>query len=171
MNFIRHSDGNELLKMFNGTEGTKPMLINPPHFSADPFIAAVAGMIGRGGSPVPAKIADGLYLASHWNVENMVEGVRERWREAEYSEPPFPEYGVVDTPEQLLEKIDLVSIPEKVFVSFVRIDRDQNNAGKGGGWRWHKWGEYIGDQDPQCEYIDDEPNIETVYTFSIHEMM
>jgi hypothetical protein len=24
------------------------------------------------------------------------------------------------------------------------------------GWRWHKWGEYIGVLNPQCEYLDDE---------------
>lgn len=34
--------------------------------------------------------------------------------------------------------------------------RNLENRGKGGGWRWHKWGTYIGTLDPQCEYLDDE---------------
>lgn len=36
-----------------------------------------------------------------------------------------------------------------------------------GGWRWHKWGEYIGVQDSVAEYICDEPNIDLVYVFYI----
>ena len=40
-----------------------------------------------------------------------------------------------------------------------------------GGWRWHKWGEYIGDKTPECEYIVDEgPDITEVYCYSICEV-
>jgi len=39
-----------------------------------------------------------------------------------------------------------------------------------GGWRWHKWGEYIGTQNPQMEYIHDEPEIEKVYVYHIYEL-
>mgnify|MGYP000101825354 CR=1 FL=1 len=57
--------------------------------------------------------------------------------------------------------------PVPVFVSFVRIRRDEQSSS--GGWRWHKWGKYIGKQKPQCEYIYDEPEIEEVYTFSVYQ--
>ena len=33
------------------------------------------------------------------------------------------------------------------------------------GWRWHKWGPYIGTQDPQCEYLADEPEIKEVFVY------
>lgn len=39
-----------------------------------------------------------------------------------------------------------------------------------GGWRWHKWGEYIGTHTPQCEYLYDEPIIEQVVVFNIYEI-
>ena len=42
--------------------------------------------------------------------------------------------------------------------------------GKDGGWRWHKWGRYIGTQNPQCEYLADEPEIEKVVCFSIYKV-
>lgn len=36
------------------------------------------------------------------------------------------------------------------------------------GWRWGKWGEYIGVQTPEADYIFDEPEIEKVYCFHIY---
>lgn len=39
-----------------------------------------------------------------------------------------------------------------------------------GGWRWHKWGTYIGDFNPQCEYLYDEQGIDYVYVFDIIEV-
>jgi hypothetical protein len=32
----------------------------------------------------------------------------------------------------------------------------QDKESEGGGWRWHKWGQYIGKHDIKCEYLDDE---------------
>lgn len=37
-----------------------------------------------------------------------------------------------------------------------------------GGWRWEKWGTYIGCQNPQADYLIDEPEIDTVYCFHIY---
>lgn len=36
-----------------------------------------------------------------------------------------------------------------------------------GGFRWHKWGPYIGEFDHRCEYFDDEEGIKMVYSFNI----
>lgn len=38
------------------------------------------------------------------------------------------------------------------------------------GWRWHKWGEYIGAKSPKCEYLNDEPEIDKVICFSIYKV-
>jgi hypothetical protein len=43
------------------------------------------------------------------------------------------------------------------------------NQSHEGGWRWHKWGEYIGKYEPQYEYLYDEPEIEKVYVYHIYE--
>ena len=44
-------------------------------------------------------------------------------------------------------------------VTALHVLKDPNNYGKGGGWRWHKWGEYIGTDpkvQPTTEYLDNE---------------
>lgn len=38
-----------------------------------------------------------------------------------------------------------------------------------GGWRWHKWGPYIGVKKPRCEYIYDEgDDIKFVWCYHLH---
>ena len=92
---------------------------------------------------------------------------------------PWPEdwgpdsYGVADTEEQILEYLKYyINHPSRLFViSITTMKRDVSNAGKGGGWRWHKWGTYVGTQQPQMEYLDDEPEIDQALVFSIIEIM
>lgn len=52
---------------------------------------------------------------------------------------------------------------------FVKMERCEQYPE--GGWRWHKWGPYIGVQNPQCEYLYDEKNIDVVYTYHIYEIV
>lgn len=66
------------------------------------------------------------------------------------------QYGVADNIEQIkkhyrqwIEKSDWV-------ITITLVFQHKENKGKGGGWRWHKWGEYIGNLNPQYEYLDDE---------------
>lgn len=68
------------------------------------------------------------------------------------------QYGVADSIEQIKEyfKEEIESIEHIYFIAITPVFQDKNNKGKGGGWRWHKWGEYIGKLNPQCEYLDDE---------------
>ena len=66
-------------------------------------------------------------------------------------------YGVADNVEQVLEhNKELVDSPEKYVLTYGRVFQDRANAGKRDGWRWSKWGEYIGSHNPMCEYLDDE---------------
>ena len=40
-----------------------------------------------------------------------------------------------------------------------------------GGWRWHKWGPYIGVKEPHAEYIFDEgDDIKFVWCFHLYGM-
>lgn len=81
---------------------------------------------------------------------------------------PFPENGVVDSPEQLLELVDLDALPIPVAVTMVEIQRgDQPSSG---GWRYHKWGPYLGTQNPQHEYLHDDTHIERVFTYHIYRV-
>lgn len=80
-------------------------------------------------------------------------------------------YGVCDSYEQILEQCpELVDSTDREFVITLTpvVKADQPAEG---GWRWHKWGDYIGNLDPQYEYIYDEPFIEKVYCYHIYELV
>lgn len=70
----------------------------------------------------------------------------------------FEQWGVCDNVQQVLDKWGdiLESDEHKYFIWFSPVFQDKENAWQGGGWRWHKWGEYIGTLEPRCEYLDDE---------------
>lgn len=77
-------------------------------------------------------------------------------------------YGVCDGLENLLDVYPELKNSDRQFVVSMNVinscDEDDSN-----GWRWHKWGDYIGTQEPTTEYIYDEPLIERVYCFHIYE--
>ena len=78
-------------------------------------------------------------------------------------------YGVCDNWEQIFERepdIKYYKDSKEKFVIFL-CKHTKSQQPQHGGWRWHKWGEYIGDQNPQCEYLKDEPEIEYIYTYHI----
>jgi hypothetical protein len=68
------------------------------------------------------------------------------------------QYGVADSVDQLKEyfKEEIENPDRKFIITMTPVWQDKSNAGKGGGWRWHKWGDYIGNLNPKCEYLDDE---------------
>lgn len=142
------------------------------------------------GRPIPMSVIGvGLYECSHWNFDIYIPfDRRDRVRKIAILSPQFPEandkqvasfehderthlneYGVVDYPEQLLEKFPFIKeSPRKFCVSFVEIRREDEPLAD--GWRYSKWGTYYGDQNPRNEYIADDTHIEKVYTFSIYEL-
>lgn len=77
-------------------------------------------------------------------------------------------YGVCDTPEQFLSKFrkQLEGDPRQLCVSFCHISKESK-----GGWRWHKWGPYVGFGVPTCEYLAYEKEFENgVYVYSIYDV-
>lgn len=75
------------------------------------------------------------------------------------------DYGVCDNYEQILKLVpELESDPDSNYI----ITITEVTKGNNGGWRWHKWGPYIGDHEPQAEYLDDEPNIDKVFCYHIY---
>lgn len=68
------------------------------------------------------------------------------------------QYGVSDNIEQIkayyrgwFDKPDT-----KWVIAVTPVFQNKGNKGKGDGWRWHKWGPYIGNLNPMSEYLDDE---------------
>lgn len=85
------------------------------------------------------------------------------------------QYGVSDSIEQIKEyfKEEIEDPNRKYFIAVTPVFQDKENKGKGGGWRWHKWGEYIGKLEPKCEYLDDEDfgdDFEYVIHFHLYEV-
>ena len=58
--------------------------------------------------------------------------------------------------------------PEREFMIIVNpVQRNPANAGTGSGWRWKKWGPYVGTHEIQHEFLDDEEAIDKVLLASI----
>lgn len=78
-------------------------------------------------------------------------------------------YCVCDNPEQAVTYWQArAAEPDRSYL--ILMTPIHRKSGNTGGWRWHKWGPYIGTQEPTCEYLDDEPEIEMVYVASIYEL-
>lgn len=65
-------------------------------------------------------------------------------------------FGVADNIEQVKEylKPAIEDKEKKFFIYYTRIWQDDTLPEN--GWRWHKWGPYIGNLEPKCEYLHDE---------------
>ena len=82
-------------------------------------------------------------------------------------------HGVCDNWEQIFEKVPEIENYRKSkekFVIFLSCIRKEDQP-KNDGWRWHKWGPYIGTKNPQYEYLRDEPDIEEVYVFHVSRII
>lgn len=127
---------------------------------------------GEQESLIPVKISTGVYIsalnASHF-IKEKVEDYPQLNQKEEGS--PKKSSGVCDIPEDVLANLNYNKIlhdPERRFtIFFTPIIRSCQE--RVGGWRWHKWGPYLGKQEPTMEYLYDEPNIEMVYVFHIVE--
>lgn len=76
-------------------------------------------------------------------------------------------YGVCDTVEQVLERYKNVinNSDNQIVISFAPIKKSEQP--EHGGWRWHKWGQYIGTHTPTHEYLYDEKDIDEVLIFHV----
>jgi hypothetical protein len=134
----------------------------------------ITGMIAEmhGQTKTVLKIAKGYYM-SCLNFDRVVEQflVRHQYFDGGYDEiPEVPCYGVCDTPQQFIDRYGeaLEAHEANYVVGFAHVRKNPEDAGKGGGWRWHKWGDYIGTREHRCEYLDDEDGFEAgVYLFKV----
>lgn len=81
----------------------------------------------------------------------------------------FSEYGVCDNYQQVLEKFPFLQTDENQYVVTVTVMKKCHQPPQG-GWRWHKWGEYIGTKNPQHEYLyDEDESIQEVFCYHIYK--
>lgn len=160
------------------------MLIEMPaeYRRPDPVFAMIAGV--NGNDPQTREERVGIYRIGHFGSSDFLRG----WDHyADFDALPIPDdaparmredaydgvvgrnpYGVCDNVEQLLKHFPELEAPGREFVvtlSEVRKDSQPSS----GGWRWHKWGPYIGSHDAQCEYLYHEVGIKSVLVYHIYE--
>lgn len=129
---------------------------------------------------------DGIYETAGFNFDHTIKNYTEFYSHRcefgrhgdpiviDYSKPVdidyhyteiIPEFGVADNIEQIKEHFRkaIIHPTNKIVISITEIRKDEQPSE--GGWRWHKWGEYIGSKTPTREHIYDEPEIESVLCF------
>lgn len=141
------------------------MLVNINQ-SVDPQMNLILSVIGQGG--VVKNVEQGIYLSNSFSFGNTIlENKNEYFDFGEHGS-----YGVCDNIEQVKEKYGkwLNSPNIKFCVSFTKVEKSKQS--ESGGWRWHKWGEYIGTKTPQFEYLYDEgDDITEVYCYHIYNIL
>lgn len=148
----------------------------------------------------PIRLAQGVYL-DHLNFDHEIEhltwdrdnnrydyatSVLRLWTHEVYQPEAWPTdlfdpeivqvtsavYGVCDHWTQVLLRFPQLQnseIPYLLRLSSIRKAHQPEH----GGWRWHKWGQYIGvfqEQARNHEYLYDTPDVEEVFTYEVHEM-
>ena len=111
------------------------------------------------------RLQQGIYEIGHFSFDQMIQAENE-WPELG---DEFNAFGVCDDPQQVLDQCpQLQDAGRKFVVSVTPVSKANQSAD--GGWRWHKWGPYIGTKTPTCEYLHDEPIIDKVYCYHIYEV-
>lgn len=134
------------------------MLIDEPRaLQCDLILGAVSG--GRKGR----RVEKGVYEIHHFGSSAFLRDFEEYHQVGDiYS------YGVCDSLENLKERCpELESGEDRYVVTLTPVLREDEP--EGGGWRWHKWGEYIGNQNPQHEYLYHDRHIDRVFVFHIYK--
>ena len=160
------------------------MLIEMPaeYRRPDPILSMIASI--NGNDPVSREERTGIYRIGHFGSSDFLRS----WEQYPDFDPiPVTDdmpahmkedaweggvsrnaYGVCDSIEQLLKHFPELEAPGREFVVTLSEVRKDNQPSSG-GWRWHKWGPYIGAHDPQYEYLYDEVGIEAVLVYHIYE--
>lgn len=154
------------------------MLVTPKFKQLPADMSVIFSMLAdnKSGISYPIPLDMGIYQCSHWNFEEYL------WLPKNSFEFEYPQIveqdnphhigsiGVCDDYPQILEHCpEIQLLQDRYFViSIVSIKRE--NEPSEGGWRWHKWGEYIGTQNPQHEYLYQDKHIDEVFTYHIYEL-
>jgi len=132
----------------------------------DPTMAMLNAMMGGGADK---EVDEGIYHLGHHNFGNTIT-TKDEWpdlkdKDGEY----FGLFGVCDTPDQVFERCPMIKGSETNYcVSFTKVSRGDQPLD--GGWRWHKWGDYIGTKEVTTEYLHDEQEIEEIYCYQVYEI-
>ena len=118
---------------------------------------------------------DGIYVCA-LNSNHTIEALTDYREVRNFNSPIYwCNYGVCDNASQALDYYDSLYkqhedyMKNKKFIILLSPMFKEDQP-KNGGWRWHKWGQYIGKYESKCEYLYDEEGIDYVYCFTILEI-
>lgn len=149
----------------------------------DSFIYELRAAFSDVGTWLPTRVYRGVYEA-HINFDKEISNlIVDQWpsfhnyeslewdRWIEYTGNPAASFGVVDHWSQLPLKA-LNADPRNLLVFLGRHRRaDQPERG---GWRWHKWGPYLGVHAPEVstehEYLHDATDVVEVWSYCVVEV-
>lgn len=136
------------------------MLIDEPRcLKPDALLLLIGAMNGDGTN---RRIQQGVYEISHFGSSDFLRDYDDM------AELSVNSYGVCDSAAQLLAACPELEKSDRRFVVTLTSVKKADQP-DWGGWRWHKWGPYIGTQNPQYEYLYDEPDIDEVWVYHIYE--
>lgn len=79
-------------------------------------------------------------------------------------------YGVADSIKQIKQTYKCLEQTDRQFVCFV-TPMYREHQSDSGGFRFHKFGPYIGRHNITCEYLYDQTDIDVVYLYHFHEII
>lgn len=127
------------------------------HMGMSPELSMLVGDV------TPKQVTTGVYSDAGFNTRRLSSQIDERDYDSCF-------YGVADNYAQIIEKFpEITAEGTKYVITYQRLNKDEQSPD--GGWRWTKWGEYIGDQDPQHDYLYWEPEIESIIVFNVFKVV
>ena len=145
------------------------MLINEPrvlNFANNPLLEILASM----GEGEQKHLNTGIYEVNHFGCSPFIDGYKD-WPDEELVNKDgdwFGNYGVCDNYQQILDQCPMLKDSDRQFFITIKSVKKENQD-PDGGWRWHKWGPYIGTHEITTEYLYDEPIVEEVFVYHIYE--
>jgi hypothetical protein len=135
---------------------------------SDPIIEMICTVDEKRVEPIAHPEA-GVYIFEHFNPGYQL-GVNDLEYDYQYPRVEPSSYGVCDNWEQLKAALSpFVFEPGRNFVIALTLVKREDQSSEG-GWRYHKWGPYIGVQGPSHEYLYDDKHIDQVYCWHIYEL-
>lgn len=147
------------------------MLVNINVGRGDPILDMIAQVNGNSTDIINVDV--GIYQIGDFSFDMRLKQYNvNEYAEVNNGDEYFGSYGVCDDVENFKDKLKHI-IDDKVrkfVVSFTPIEKSTESPR--GGWRWHKWGDYIGNKNPQHEYIyDEDDSITKVYVYHIYQIL
>lgn len=151
------------------------MFVRAPIGKQDRVMASILAILSDGQElqHLPSY-EEGCYDNAGFNFSNYIAGgltFDQKYPDLSEYHEDLCSYGVVDSIEQFRKLFEPLhrDAYRKFAVGFTLVTKESQPSD--GGWRWHKWGPYLGEKNPEYEYLADEgPEIEQVYCFEIIEL-